>query len=321
MIEHRIDRLARRLAGSEPGIFRSVSTATPTVESAFDGLARALAAPVTRRRALVVSGGAVAAASLLRPGPARAAGECPSGGPNVCSNSRGARVCVPANLACCSNEFCAIACPYPWRDCEAPATCSDTPRMCRDPAAGFAKDQTKFCSQRVSVTNGCVPSGSSVATRGWCCRPTESCGTDFGGCVCFNPCSDECCEKDEDCVNIGFFRGSHCFPKCRAGWHHEGEDCVCDKGQTCGVVCCPAGTVCSGSSCVSPPPPGKWPSFLDGFLGFGDAVNQSAASRGGGHSRDAVIAAATPPVSAALLALAAVNAEAAAAGIAFGDNH
>jgi hypothetical protein len=327
-IEHRVDRLARRLAGEEPGIFLASSTpggarrgGATTPESAFDGLARALVTPLSRRRMIAAAGGAVAAASLLRPGQARA--DCFPGGPKVCSNPKGAKVCVPDDLQCCSNEFCAIACPYPWRDCAGPATCNDSSRMCTVYAvrAGFDKAQTKFCSQQVTVTNGCVPAGQSVATRGWCCKPTEGCGTTFGECVCLSPCGDDCCKKDEECVPLGLFRGSSCLPKCRKGWHHDGADCVCDKGQTCGVVCCPAGKECSGSTCVSPPPPTKWPDLFGAFSNFGDTVNQTAASRGGGsgHARDARIAAATMPVGAALFALGAVNAQAAAAGSSFGD--
>ena len=330
-IERRVDRFARRLAGEEPGIFqaaarppagRSKPTATAAgTESAFDGLARALVTPVSRRRVLAAAGGAVAAASLLRAGQARAAGECPGGGPTVCAGPHGTRVCVPDGLSCCSNEFCAIACPYPWRDCAGPAICNDVALMCNVYAkqAGFNKTQTKFCSKQVTVTNGCVPAGQSSAIRGWCCHPTESCGTDFNSCVCFNQmCGEDCCKKDEECVDLGFLRGTGCRQKCRTGWHHDGEECVCDVGQTCGVVCCKGGTVCSGNSCVSPPPPTKWPSLFDAFTGFGDSVNQTAASRGGGHAGDRARAAAATPLDAALLALGALNAQGLAAGSAFG---
>jgi hypothetical protein len=268
---------------------------------------------------LAAAGGAMAAVSLLRPGQAQA--DCYPGGPTVCAGPHGTRVCVPQGLSCCSNEFCAIACPYPWRDCAGPAICNDVPLMCTMYAvrAGFEKSKTKFCSQQVTVTNGCVPAGQSVAVRGWCCRPTEACATTFGECVCFNDvCDGGCCKKDEECVDLGLLRGVGCRQKCKKGWHHAGEECVCDTGQTCGVVCCPAGTQCSGSSCVSPPPPTGWPNLVDAFTGFGDSVNQTAASRTGRHARDGFVAAATTPVGSALLALAAVNAQGLAAGSAFG---
>lgn len=330
--EDRVDRLARRLALADRDIVAGGAPSAPDIESAFDGVARVLVTPMTRRRAVMAVGGAIVAGSLLRPGRAHAQGQCPSGGPNVCTSPAGnglvRRVCVPANLACCSNENCAIACPYPWRVCEAPAVCSDTAAMCRDttnPDYDVAK--TKFCSQRVSVTNGCVASGSSIATRGWCCKTTELCGTEFGDCLCATPCGSDCCKKGEECVNPGILSSKVCLPACRKGWHHDGFDCVCDSGQTCGTKCCPAGTECgSGSTCVKPAPPKSLPSIWDAFQGFGDTASQSAGSHGGGGSRQALRlrlagAAATGPVNGALLALAAVNAQGAAAGSAWSDEH
>ena len=115
--EDRIDRLARRLARDE----REIASTTPVI----DRMAVALTAPITRRRAMTLAGGAIVAGSLLRPGRASAQ-NCFPGGPKICSNPKGARVCVPDNLACCSNDNCAIACPYPWRVCERPANCADT---------------------------------------------------------------------------------------------------------------------------------------------------------------------------------------------------
>src|SRR5262249_52735010 len=112
--EERIERLARRLARSESQIYRS-NRGARAPESAFDGVAGALAAPVPRRRAVVTISGAVLAGSLLRPRRARAAAatcECPHCwpyGPKPCQNSKGAKVCVEDNLQCCSNDNCAIA--------------------------------------------------------------------------------------------------------------------------------------------------------------------------------------------------------------------
>jgi hypothetical protein len=192
-IEDRIDQMARRVAGDEPGIFLGIGAPGRGVDSALDGVARALAAPLSRRRALAAAGGVVAAASLLRP--ARASADCWPGGPKVCENSHGAKVCVPANLNCCSNENCAIACPYPWRVCAGPAICNDTASMCFDKSnPQYDKTKTKFCSQTVSVVNGCVDAGMSDAIRGWCCNVAEDCGPDFGQCTCPSPCGDECCK-------------------------------------------------------------------------------------------------------------------------------
>jgi len=303
--EDRIDRLARRLARDE----REIASTTPVI----DRMAVALTAPITRRRAMTLAGGAIVAGSLLRPGRASAQ-NCFPGGPKICSNPKGARVCVPDNLACCSNDNCAIACPYPWRVCERPANCADTARLCTDPS-NTSRDPkaTKFCSQRVLVTNGCTSIGSSFSIRGWCCEPSELCSkTEFGECECPKRCSQRCCAEDEECVE-GF-----CKPKCPDGWHYEGSTCKCDKGQTCGVRCCPEGSMCRGSTCTKPKEPEKFPSLWDAFTNFGDMANQSGAAHGGGPRMQRVRAAQAPDaVRGALLALAAVNAQAAVVTAAF----
>ncbi|HMJ95301.1 MAG TPA: hypothetical protein VK486_05580, partial [Thermoleophilaceae bacterium] len=303
MPENRIDRLALRLAGAEP----EISSAAPVV----DRVARALDASITRRRAVALIGGAAIAGSLIRPGRA-AAQNCYPGGPKICSNSKGARVCVPDNLACCSNDNCAIACPYPWRICEQPGNCADTARMCTDTTnPDYERGTTKFCSQRVLVTNGCSSIGSSFSIRGWCCEPKEQCGEEFGECVCPKRCGDNCCKTDEVCVD------DVCKPKCRDGWHWKGDKCVCDEGQTCGVNCCPEGSSCRGSTCFKPKENDKLPSLWDSFMGFGDVASQSAAGHGGPRSQSIRAAQAPEPVRTALLALAAVSAQGAVAASAF----
>jgi hypothetical protein len=167
-----LDRLARRLARAAPEISNSARGGTT-----FDGVARALAAPMTRRRAVMLIGGAVAAGSLLRPGSARAQ-NCYPGGPKVCEQN-GRKVCVAEDLACCSNDECAVACAFPWRDCESPANCADTERMCNPP---HEPTPLRFCSLRVAVPNGCVPGGFAQSIRGWCCPPDADCGAEFGTC-------------------------------------------------------------------------------------------------------------------------------------------
>jgi hypothetical protein len=300
----RIDRLAMRLARPDAQIY------------ALDGVARRLATPVTRRRAVTLIGTAVAAGSLLRPSRARAQ-NCWPGGPKICSNSKGARVCVPENLACCSNDNCAIACPYPWRICESAGNCADTASMCTDPAAA-APGNTLFCSKRVTVTNGCMESGTSESIRGWCCNPvTEECGEEFGECRCRNECGDDCCGAGEECVNLGLFEGGEvCLPRCNPGWHHDGKQCVCDFGHACGIFCCPPKYACDGDRCVAPPGP-RLPS--SSTMGS-DAGNQAAAaSDAGAQKRSAVAVGATGAVGAALLAFAAVNAQGVAALEAFDE--
>lgn len=307
-----VDKLARRLAESDPQIYSDAR-----VDAAFDGVARALGAPVTRRRAVALIGAAVAAGSLLRPGRAQAQ-NCWPGGPKICEQN-GRRVCVSNDLACCSNDNCAIACPYPWRVCEAPANCADTASMCTHPdGPGLAQGKTKFCSKRVAVTNGCVDGGTSMSIRGWCCAPTEACGQELDECLCLNPCGDDCCKKGEQCVDLGLLQGKACKPPCPKGFHYEGSSCVCDKGQTCGLRCCPAGQVCDGNTCVKPSESDKLPGLFDSFKNFSDVANQSSATHGGGGRMQRLfVAQASGPEAAALRALAAVNAQGVVAGSAF----
>ena len=152
----------------------------------------------------------------MRPGRA-AAQNCYPGGPKICTNSKGARVCVPDNLQCCSNDNCAIACPYPWRDCEAPGNCADTARMCRDPSApDYATGRTKFCSQRVAVTNGCVAGGTSHVGARLVLRGKRRVRHRVrimrvpGGpqVQSLQP------ENDQECVRIGLIAGKTCLDKC-----------------------------------------------------------------------------------------------------------
>ena len=77
--------------------------------------------------------------------------------------------------------------------------------------------------------------------------------------------------------------------------------------------------MCDQNRCVKPSEPKKLPSLWDAFTGFGDMANQSAGAHGGGPRSQFLAAQAADPVAAALLALAAVNAQGIAAGRAFAD--
>jgi hypothetical protein len=326
MADGRIERWARRLAKSNVDIVsgrRTPADRRPEsrsgAETMFEGAAVMLAAPVTRRRAVALMGGAALVGSLLRPGKAKAG--CWPGGPKVCTSSGGARVCVGNELDCCSNDFCAIACPYPWRRCEGPGVCQDTALMCSTPTApGYDRSKTQFCSQNILVTGSttCGQPPDVFRRRGWCCKPNETCGPEFGECTCPSAqrCSDVCCKPDQECVSQGVFSSSLCMTKCPPGQHHERLDCVCDTGQRCGLRCCPAGSVCSGSRCDKAKEPDRWPNPFDAFKNFFDTANQSAAGHGGRKVLAMGAGADEPAVTAALLALAAVNAQGIAAGTA-----
>jgi hypothetical protein len=332
MTDHRMDGWARRLA--RPAKDDVISSDLPVVEdSLLEGVAKAVAAPITRRRAVAVIGGTVLAGSLLRPGRANAG--CFPGGPKVCSNPKGARVCVPSDLACCSNENCAIACPYPWRVCASPAVCNDTARMCSDPemrrrANVSTPNATQFCSMTLTVVNGCVEGRESRAIRGWCCRPNDECvllRDRFGTCHCpqERECGERCCPDDEVCVTTR--GGRFCKRPCPPGRRFDIDgQCVCESGAMCGLRCCPEGQVCdtsAGRRCVTPTiPPNPLRQLWDAFTGYGDAVNQAAGSRAGGNQhRIAFLSAGLTPVGTALLQLAAVSAQGVAAAGAFTGFH
>ena len=140
---------------------RTKSAGRPTF--AIDTLARALAAPMSRRRAIGVISGTLLAGSALRPPGARAAGlTCPpSSDPTAtlrCQSTVGdAALCVPPDWHCCSNPVCAGACK-PWEKCS----------NWRYPAIGLRRhtgpvhrpDESptevspKFCSVRLSSQAG-----------------------------------------------------------------------------------------------------------------------------------------------------------------------
>src|SRR4051794_28328622 len=353
MTDHRLDRWARRLAEPDSELIHSHrGRGSAEGESVFDGVARTLAAPVTRRRAVGLIGGAAVAVSLLRPRRARA--DCYPGGPQTCTAAGGAKVCVPADYTCCSNDKCAIACRS-YQGCESAGICGDTAKLCNTPRGreeGGISDafRTKFCHAVLPKTGSrtCGQPDSVMATFGWCCRPNDDCvllaDNAYGSCNCPpddqgrgpRDCGEQCCPKGQICVSTGNFISSqqHCKPPCIKGRHYDGDgNCVCDSGSACGLNgCCPEGKVCQGTRCVSPTETSdRFKDFSNSFKGFfgGDSGGQSAGSSGGGSylklgrgrmpSGRAAAGPGSTPVRSALLLLAAVNAQGAAAALAIND--
>ncbi len=344
MTDGRVDRLARRLASSDRN-GPSSRTVTPpdTAEAMLDGVARALVAPISRRRAVVAIGGAVVAGSTLRPGWASAdARVCSGATPKKCQGSGGQSVCVSADSPCCSNELCGGAC-RPGQVCrpgdgDHNAHCEDTAAACRQ-----YPGQPVFCEVKGNQT-GSVTCGQNPSIPGqsgyYCCPPHHTCSPDpkVTECVCKTTCGrhHECCAPDEFCES--HLLGDRCRKKCKdpKDHHCSGSDqccpplrecdknnqCVCTEGDTCGIKCCKPGDVClGGSHCGKPAPvPEKGP--LDNLFDFwGNLLGETHGASGGGKKSALLARAASSPVDAALLALAAVDAQCAAAGIAFTDLH
>jgi hypothetical protein len=193
------------------------------------------------------------------------------------------------------------------------AVCEDTAAMCT-PAHGGDPLYPKFCEEFVLVTGGltCGQPAEKPGNIGWCCEAGALCGEHFPECLCSVQCGNVCCQGEDECVE-GF-----CKPPCPPGTHYEGQVCVCDDGQACGVgsrrTCCPDGTTCQGGRCVTPRRPDTTDdSPLQNFINM---INQVAGSRGGRSGQGRVTLAATAPLDAALLQLAAVNGLRAAVGLA-----
>ena len=188
----------------------------------LDDVARVLAEPMPRRRAVRVIGGAVigvAFGGFWTRGARAQQGECLPGhspcitSPNlVCCNDL-TEDCVPGPLHICRNK--PTPCPAGTTHCGGRYDFD----CCRP---GFD------CENSVCVP-GCPP-GSKKCGRTCCGRDQQCSG---GRCVKACPrgravCGKKCCPKGQRCVNAST---GLCTP--------------CKKGQTsCGKKCCPKGTFC-----------------------------------------------------------------------------
>ena len=304
---------------------RTKSAGRPTF--AIDTLARALATPMSRRRAIGVISGSLLAGSALRPPGARATGlTCPpSSDPTAtlrCQSTVGdAALCAPADWHCCSNPVCAGACK-PWEKCSnfgSPQSgCDDTPALCTDPRVADGSSP-KFCSVRLSTQAG-ICHDARTLTYGWCCGKGMKCGASLGDCECSSGviCGNSCCGEKEYCES-GFISERVCLKLCPGGSkpcngvcctgleHCTFFGCSCNAGY----VSCGAGRCCLPKDDPGDPHPG-WNPFRSMF----NMMGESAASHGG-RSADSLLAGLAQTgiagVDGALVALAAVNGQGAAA--------
>ena len=341
MIGGDFDDLGRALArrASRRSLLSSALRAgTPQVDEArIDTLSRALAVPMSRRRAIGVVSGTLIAGSVLRPRFAGAADAppCPDGAPQKCVSTMGAaQVCVENDWHCCSNTVCAGACK-PWENCVKFGTpesgCDDTAQLCVDPRVATAGRST-FCFESRSSQSG-ICHGDRTLKYGWCCRPGDKCGPMFGGCTCKGEdCGRLCCKPGEYC-DVGIL-GNECKKWCdegrkirRCGW-----DC-CTSHKHCGSTwfgtpeCqCTSPLVNCGTGCCDPKQTPEDPKVRDNFIdNWFDMARSTSASHGGAHSSahlsSAYRAQTAAGTDAALLALAAVSAQGGAALVAFTDGH
>ena len=180
--------------------------------SAFDDLARSLAQPTSRRRALRIMGAAALAATVpaLRPARARAtppdcAGKCTKAQGTLCQ----------FDLPTCTPYVC---CPAPYTCCAGPAsaTCCEPGCTCGDDGRGFKACQNcpRCKGGFTECGTGCCPPGTTCAGKGsryHCCAAGRA------------PCGPECCGPRERCANAA-----------------KGLCAKCAKGhEACGNKCCP----------------------------------------------------------------------------------
>lgn len=246
-------------------------------EKLLDELARALAEPVPRRRALQLIGAALAAVSF--PGVARAAGvgwrsaaDCICDG---CYNC-GKTLCCPGDL--CAPDVDGVLkcmpCTKPWSRCG--RTCCKPGTVCRDSRLGKCcpRPPWTYCSGGAGRCCGpgdkcCLKRTGGKVVSSLCCDPKMPCKNN-GRCYCLDgrescdgasccnapkvcrPCSGnstyatKCCPPDVNC----------CSDKC---CKQSDEVCalIAGKPRCCPVdrvlttangkdICCPAGTLPNG---------------------------------------------------------------------------
>ncbi|MDX6513040.1 MAG: hypothetical protein QOE36_2544 [Gaiellaceae bacterium] len=235
----------------------------------FDDLARALAAPVSRRRALRIAGVALLGVSVggARPGPARARTRltCANQGDTACrfpvasldgccytSSHGGGRKCCDGNTASLCLDNAEICCFDPR---------SDNLSFC-------PPSQPKCCYESGGVH--CCPTDSTccATSASHCCAPPFLC-TKNGCAECStgeNKCGKKCCGSNQYCASSLY--GGLC---CRKGATHvcvapssgskgpatcctDDERCCASKGK---VDCCGPKQKCHGGKCTCPKKAGR----------------------------------------------------------------
>jgi hypothetical protein len=211
------------------------------LRNTLDEVARSLAEPMTRGRAIKVLGGALLGAAvpgLARTGPARASvtqraglnfcgpGTTPCPTPPNCCDSGWYCADKPTH-ACCYNgtEYCVLpdgdaTCCEKGNHCAHGIGCCGKKAFCGDPCCEHGGSECLCPRGEVCHKGSCevCPHGKHKCGDKQCCNPhKEKC------------CANTCCKKDQGCC---------------------GELC-CDKGQQCcnGNICCFKNEECCGDEC------------------------------------------------------------------------
>jgi hypothetical protein len=250
----------------------------------FDNLARQLAEPMPRRRAvrIMVAAGAATLLPAIRPRAAVAIGPCSPGEAGFecdCPSKNGLffKECCPEHFYKCvcapDAAICELTCPDERQCgtvcCEEGGSCARASKnMCckRGEDVCEGRHGVTCCDAEHACCEGkCCPRKDQFCNyKGQCERCPkghERCGDET---CCFPPthcCGTTCCQKDEACAFSGGLKGccppdqvthanGHAFC-CPYGTVPRHGTC-CPKSGSCecdGLSCLP-GTYCSGGTCV-----------------------------------------------------------------------
>lgn len=250
--------------GSVPGEERNgelVNREDTTMEPSFDALAKGLAnGTVSRGKALRWMGGALVGAALAsvpgvawakkKPGKQKKCKDftdCPDG-----------QSCIKGTCGCDSGTtLCGGSC------CVTEACCGGVNGVCCGNPSKTCLNEECVCNPGLfACGESCCSEGEICIEGGRCCSPEGICGNTccsgfyFGSLAC---CEGVCCGEGEVCVNGQCGCGTG--PSCPAGTTClsgtccpgtlDGDGRYCPQGFSSdtsrNAVCCPEGTVCTGS--------------------------------------------------------------------------
>ncbi len=191
------------------------------MSSPFDDLARTLATPLPRRRALRLLGGAVVVAVLpgLRARPALASRtglQCPPP-TTLCSNGKGSEVCLDVGETCCIYPEAIVRCKVGTR-------CGGSiNNACVDACSTRCKDGTCCPRSKGRCVNGtCCPAIRTTTRpgsngKGVACCPTGTIAVPGGTGLCCPKGKPRCCDTydrriddGEELARLGVKRGYLC---------------------------------------------------------------------------------------------------------------
>ncbi len=223
------------------------------------------------------------------------------------------------------------------------AGCSDTPLLCvAEKADNFDARRSLFCSVDIADKGTyCSDQTPRTLKYGWCCFPSQKCGTKLGECGCSGQvCGQGCCpgpvkgaKTPEGDADPGWYceGGNICKRKCAGGATGVrcGTDCCTGQTHCAGDHCeCTAPAVVCATGCCNPKTTTEDPLIRNPLWDFWKSlIGDTAATHGGGtHGlRELSLAhgaaAATAGAVAAVAQVAVVNAQTGAALAAFTDGH